>query len=431
MLLTIASHFKGDKYPEAHDRLQLQAQNTKIRRNESMEDYLKRYAALQRKMIAAEYPGIDNERTSVIFAVRDLQVRPSLAPHEPLLLIQRPETLRELERTVDLLATVEKPSRRHPRGHRGMTWPAPVRQSWSWREHPQPTTAPPPRGRGRDRGRHGQRFPHHCQYRQGYQRPWGAYATEEVEPATEWPARDISTDYATAQHDPRGGAPINNEPYDLYWFDSACAPSYTTRRPPIQAQSTLAARLPNGAVMAARIPDRTQLELVNRTRVPIGKLAFIPQLHHNLLSMDALTKVEKSTVVFNAPGGAIIDGMIDLTQLPVMEHIERDGPMFAIHARPQLGAVSNGVEPSRTHRATRITEYFKQRKEVHHRRKDMNEAVQPLPLLAARRQQPHRAQRTERVPERSKDRNMSTVRLPQHIQHIRPQVRKQIDTAHT
>ncbi len=66
-------------------------------------------------MIWAKYPNIDNQRTSVLFAVKGLQPRHSLAPHVPMLLMQRLQSFRDLESAIDLLTTLEPVRRRKPK----------------------------------------------------------------------------------------------------------------------------------------------------------------------------------------------------------------------------------------------------------------------------------------------------------------------------
>ena len=72
MMQRIGQVLATDTNADEHDRLTRKAQNTRIRRGESIEDYLSRHKAIRAQMIRAKYPGIDTERATVMFEVRGL-----------------------------------------------------------------------------------------------------------------------------------------------------------------------------------------------------------------------------------------------------------------------------------------------------------------------------------------------------------------------
>ena len=101
MISKIELHLATSSSPEEHERLFRKAQDLKIRRRETTEQYIKRYRLLRTTMTRAHYPNIADEHTSVMFAVRGLSLRPSLARHVPLLSMQNLPSLNALKNALD------------------------------------------------------------------------------------------------------------------------------------------------------------------------------------------------------------------------------------------------------------------------------------------------------------------------------------------
>lgn len=167
MVTTIKAHYEAGNSPEDHDRLMRRAQQARINRGESIEAYIKKQRTIRTDMVRANYPGIQDERTTVMFIVRGLQARPSIAHHVSLLLTQRHRTMKDVTAAIELLETLDKP--RTPRGHTP-NWRARIYNQYqpqsppgAWRDNTSPSDrlwyqdrgthrGMPRRGRGRGRG---------------------------------------------------------------------------------------------------------------------------------------------------------------------------------------------------------------------------------------------------------------------------------------
>ena len=69
MLEAIKDHLAPDCSAQEHECLMRKAQDIRIRRRGSAEHYLERHRALRVDMLRAEYPNIDTESTTVVFAI--------------------------------------------------------------------------------------------------------------------------------------------------------------------------------------------------------------------------------------------------------------------------------------------------------------------------------------------------------------------------
>eukprot|EP00171_Calliarthron_tuberculosum_P001407 IDg1407t1 len=189
MIQLIAETLAADCSAEEHDCLLLNAQRLKIRRHEAIDKYLKRHRELRNEMRRAQYPNIAKESTTVLFAIRGLQARPSLAAQVPMLLLHRLNSLKALEAALDLLGTLERPRQTTPRPT-PQDWNVPTgpplvgRTGDGWQQHA--------RGRGAFRGRarpYRGRDRHRVQFgRSGaHQNPAEANAAVATMDEDEWP----------------------------------------------------------------------------------------------------------------------------------------------------------------------------------------------------------------------------------------------------
>eukprot|EP00171_Calliarthron_tuberculosum_P005821 IDg5821t1 len=72
------------------------AQNLTIKKRETIDDYITRHLVLRQEMTRAKYPDIASDKTTVTFIIRELVARPSLTEYVPMLLAQRPDSIRSL-----------------------------------------------------------------------------------------------------------------------------------------------------------------------------------------------------------------------------------------------------------------------------------------------------------------------------------------------
>lgn len=70
--------------------------------------------ALWNEMTREQYPFIEMEQTTITLIIRGLRARPSMKTYIPALLIQNPQTLRELRNTLVLLQSIDSPHLRPP-----------------------------------------------------------------------------------------------------------------------------------------------------------------------------------------------------------------------------------------------------------------------------------------------------------------------------
>ncbi len=104
MMKTVEEHFAADTSPENHDRLLDKARKMTIKAGETIDEYIERHLKMRREMRRAGYPAIRHEATTNNFIFRGLTARPPLAVHVPMMLAQRPPTVREARRLIELVA---------------------------------------------------------------------------------------------------------------------------------------------------------------------------------------------------------------------------------------------------------------------------------------------------------------------------------------
>ena len=103
MLARLDTYFEADESPEEHKRLRQEANGLDIKPRETLENYLDRHIALRQKIVRAQVPGIEQERTTVSYAISGIRARPRWKQLIPILIENHPDTVKELKRKLELL----------------------------------------------------------------------------------------------------------------------------------------------------------------------------------------------------------------------------------------------------------------------------------------------------------------------------------------
>ncbi len=112
IMRTVEEHFAADTSPENHDRLLDKARKMTIKAAETIDEYIERHLQMRYEMLRAGYPAIQHETTTKPLIFRRLTARPPLAVHVPMMLAQRPPTVREARSLIELVAGSTSPAAR-------------------------------------------------------------------------------------------------------------------------------------------------------------------------------------------------------------------------------------------------------------------------------------------------------------------------------
>lgn len=76
-----------------HERLLNKAQSTTMSNKHTVEEYIELHEEIRESMIAANYPGINDEIVTVTHIIRGLKTHDTLKAHIPTLMLRRPSTV--------------------------------------------------------------------------------------------------------------------------------------------------------------------------------------------------------------------------------------------------------------------------------------------------------------------------------------------------
>lgn len=213
-----------------------------------------------------------------------------MAPHVPLLVVQKPKSLKDLGSVIELLQKVIKKCCSSPASGSGYWHISPTRDSggpsW-WRSY---DFAPIDRGRGtRARGRHGRGNGRYRARMQGKRR----YKEEAM----------VTTTEPHLQHNrptqfygyPNTGLDRDNDNravkllFDhLYYIDSACNPHYFAKPLHRGVQPKLHVRITNSSQCYAYTVHNLRVRVGFGAALRLRKVAYAPDFENNLLAICAL-----------------------------------------------------------------------------------------------------------------------------------------------
>lgn len=438
MLQTIMDAYAADATPAAHEALRARAEQLRIKPRESVDDYVDRHMSLRAEMAQANYPLIENERTTISFIIKGLTARPSFKPHVTMLTLQQPANIRATRTALQMLATsldavgapssnIPTPSRRTYDTTRRqwcdfhsafgnhttpqcrdrqrmmaqqqtMQWPSPSYNPTGYYAHPAPmgyrprpqgqAVQRPARGRASARARSARRHQQQAQ-------------TVAVPP-------DLSPEVIYEEGDgqwPQGEDDNKDHQFESYVVDSACYPSFTPRRSltakPVHSTVTLA----DGTRCAIIAEQYERLTTPNGKTLHLPTLSTAPTFTEPLLSVREVTTANQCAIVLTSRGGCVAR-RVQIHPANIIAPIDTHEAGYVMKLRRAESGqprARTAARKTKMQSQSRITRYFQQRKTVARRplpavRQSHQRAP---PMVVSRRPLPRvRNKRTDRVTHR-------------------------------
>ena len=103
MMQAIDAHNTQDSSMEAHHKLCVKATNVRICPRETLYAFFDSHLSIRSEMFRAQYPMINDERTTIQYIIQGLGAKPYLRSHITLLTGQRPNTVKEFKLLLEII----------------------------------------------------------------------------------------------------------------------------------------------------------------------------------------------------------------------------------------------------------------------------------------------------------------------------------------